>query len=117
MRQTRFERVRMATAALLCLLMAVVGAPVAMGQSGDDDETMVQVDFASVRLFDLAEFFARVSGQNLIFVPDTLGDRTVTVVSPRPIPLDEFQDLLEAVLSLHGLVVERRSHYWLIREP
>ena len=117
MRQTRLKRVRMATAALLCFFVAGASAFHAQAQSGADDETLVQVDFASVRLFDLAEFFARVSGQNLIFVPDTVGDRTVTVVSPRPIPIDEFQDLLEAVLSLHGLVVERRAHYWLIREP
>jgi type II secretory pathway component GspD/PulD (secretin) len=117
MRPTRFKRVRMATTALLCLFVAGTSAFKAQAQSAADEETLVQVDFASVRLFDLAEFFARVSGQNLIFVPDTLGDRTVTVVSPRPIPIDEFQDLLEAVLSLHGLVVERRAHYWLIREP
>ena len=116
MRHATFRRSRVVTAALLCLICLGGGASPALGQSGDD-ETLVQVDFASVRLADLVDFFARVSGQNLIFVPDTLGDRTVTVVSPRPIPIDEFQDLLEAVLSLHGLVVERRAHYWLIREP
>ncbi len=97
--------------------MAVVGAPHGLAQSGSNEAPLVHVDFASVRLIDLAEYFARVTGQNLIFVPDTIGDRTVTVVSPNPIAPDEFQDLLEAVLSLHGLVVQRREHYWLIREP
>lgn len=111
-----FRRMRLVSAALLCLAFVGGGASRAQGQSGDG-EALVQVDFASVRLLDLVDFFARVTGQNLIFVPDTLGERTVTVVSPRPIAQDDLQDLLEAVLSVHGLVVERRAHYWLIREP
>ena len=116
MPKATFQRSRAVTAALLCMVCLSSGASRALGQSGDD-ETLVQVDFASVRLVDLVDFFARVTGQNLIFVPDTVGERTVTVVSPRPIGQDDLEDLLEAVLSLHGLVAERRAHYWLIREP
>ena len=116
MHSPSLRRARTATAALLCLVFLGSAAWPAVAQPSDD-HTLIEVDFASIRLVDLAEFFSRVTGQNLIFVPDAVGERTVTVVSPRPIGRDEFEELLEAVLSLHGLTVERRVHYWLIREP
>ena len=78
---------------------------------------MVQPDFAAAPLRDIAVWFAEVTGENLVFVPDTLGDRTITIITPRPIPLADVSDLLVAVLSMHGLVLEDRGAFSIIREP
>ena len=56
-------------------------------------------------------------GQRVFYLHAYSDHRTITIITPRPIPLADVSDLLVAVLSMHGLVLEDRGAYSIIREP
>jgi type II secretory pathway component GspD/PulD (secretin) len=94
----------------------LAGAPLpATGQSRAADTVLVNMDLREATLAQVAAVVAEATGRNLVFVPDAFMDRRVTIVAPRPLPVDALMELLRAALSLHGLTLERRSFGWIIQ--
>ena len=73
------------------------------------------VDFREAPLTDVVRFVSRAVGINIILDPPSLGGHKVTVIAPRPVPIDELVPLLRAALRHAGLVVSPRGAYLLIR--
>lgn len=73
------------------------------------------VDFREAPLTDVVRFVSQAVGINIILDPPSLGGHKVTVIAPRPVPVDELVPLLRAALRHAGLIVSPRGAYLLIR--
>jgi len=76
----------------------------------------LRVDFREVPLTDVVRFVSAAAQLNIILDPPALGGRTVTVVAPRPVSVEDLVPLLRATLRHAGLIVSPRGAYLLIRE-
>jgi len=77
-------------------------------------DAYVQLDFVNAPLRDVAAYVAEVTGINIVLVPSTLEDRSITIIAPRPVPLGDVPSLLIAALNASGLTIEDRGTLWLI---
>jgi hypothetical protein len=75
----------------------------------------VRVDFKATPLRDVVRFISCATELNIVLKPSSLGERTVTVIAPRPVKAADLMPLLSAGLRHIGLVAERRGAYLLIR--
>ncbi len=75
-----------------------------------------RLDFQSIPLSELVLIVSAITGDNYVFVPDTLSSRRITLVSPRPLSATDVSDLFIAALSMTGLRAEDRGSFWIIRE-
>ena len=73
------------------------------------------VDFRQAPVADFARVVSCAAGLNLMFSPPTLGKKTVTVFAPKPVGLRGLLHLFRATLDEHGLKMERRGGFQVIR--
>lgn len=74
------------------------------------------VDYKDVSLQTVTRLVACAAGLNIIFKPQSLGARQVTVVAPRSVDLPALRALFDALLHREGLIIETRGGYHLIRQ-
>lgn len=79
-----------------------------------DGETF-DVDFAQAPLGDVARLVSCAGELAIMFSPQTLSGKTITVLAPRRVDLRTLVQLFRAAVVEAGLVMERRGAYYLIR--
>lgn len=102
---------RLATSVLVAAALLLAAPLQGMAQ---ESARVVSVDFRDVSLDVLARWVSDTTGTNIVFAGDDLARRRLTVVAPRPVPVDEVLDLFIAGLWANGLRVEVRAHYVLV---
>lgn len=102
---------RLATSMIVAA--ALLGAA-PLPTAAQEPARVVSVDFRDVPLDVLARWVSDTTGTNIVFAGDDLARRRLTVVAPRPVPIDEVLDLFIAGLWANGLRVEVRAHYVLV---
>jgi type II secretory pathway component GspD/PulD (secretin) len=118
----------LALAPLLAAALALAPTPAFAQQPGVDERPAqtgsaqtgtaqtYRLDFQSIPLSELVLIVSAITGDNYVFVPDTLSSRRITLVSPRPLSAADVSDLFIAALSMTGLRAEDRGSFWMIRE-
>ncbi|MCB9730405.1 MAG: hypothetical protein H6744_03740 [Deltaproteobacteria bacterium] len=113
-------RAALASGLVALLLAGVAGAappaegagrpcvPAAPGERFD-------VDWREVPLRSVTRLVSCALERSLLFSPQTLGDRRVTVVAPRPVSARELEALWRGVLAEERLLIEAHGAYELIR--
>jgi type II secretory pathway component GspD/PulD (secretin) len=90
--------------------------PAQIGSAQTGTAQTYRLDFQSIPLSELVLIVSAITGDNYVFVPDTLSSRRITLVSPRPLSATDVSDLFIAALSMTGLRAEDRGSFWMIRE-
>lgn len=118
----------LALAPLLAAALALAPTPAFAQETGVDERPAqtgsaqtgtaqtYRLDFQSIPLSELVLIVSAITGDNYVFVPDTLSSRRITLVSPRPLSAADVSDLFIAALSMTGLRAEDRGSFWMIRE-
>jgi len=101
---------------LLALLIvgALLAAPRAASATPPKG-AKVTLDFNEVKLKDMVFLFSQLTEQNFVLLAKDLENKTVTVIAPRPVSIDEACDIFVAALHMHGLAVERQGDFYLIQ--
>ncbi len=73
------------------------------------------VDLHEVPLRDLARLVSCAAELNIAFQPPALGDKRVTVIATRPVPLRELIRLFEHTAVRHGLEIETKGAFRFVR--
>lgn len=76
---------------------------------------LFRVDFDGVELGILARLVSCAAELDLMFTPQALASRKVSVISTRPVPIKDLVALFVHALHRNGLVLERRGRYGVIR--
>ncbi len=74
-----------------------------------------RVDFEAMPLVDVARLVSCVSQMNILLQPSDLGDRTLTLLAPRPITAAELVDAFRVALHRDKLHLQRSGAYWVVR--
>ena len=108
---------------VLAALLALAPTPAVAQETGEDERPAqtgtaqtYRLDFQSIPLSELVLIVSAITGDNYVFVPDSLSSRRITLVSPRPLSAEDVRDLFIAALSMTGLRAEDRGSFWMIRE-
>ncbi len=114
----RASGARVAAASCACVLALCVAAP-AFGAErpcvpARDGETF-DVDFDAAELGTLARLVSCAAEVPIMFSPNTLSGKTVSVLAPRPVDVKTLVELFRTAVVESGLVMERRGAYYLIR--
>lgn len=73
-----------------------------------------RVDLRDAPLADFARLVSCAADMNLLFVPSSLAQKKITVISSRSVKLAALLELFHAALLQHDLMMERRGAYWAI---
>ncbi len=76
----------------------------------------IPVDFRDVSLETVGRYVSCAAGVGLVYSPSDLRSRTVSVLAPNPVPVSALLRVFEAALRGHGLVLEARGSFHVIRE-
>ena len=76
---------------------------------------LFQVDFRDAELGRVARLVACAAELGLVLEPASLASARVTVIASAPVPLEGLRRVFEHALTSHGLVMERRGAYHVIR--
>jgi len=90
--------------AAACVVAVAATAPrVDAAQTGATKKVggKVTINFEAVQLPVFVKFISKVTGRNFVFTDTTQG--VVTVVSPKPVTVDEAYTVFQSVLSVRGL--------------
>lgn len=93
------------TIALLvgCLLFATCQGWAAGEQGKPGDEAGITLDFQSVELVDLIKTISELTGINFVYDEQVKGK--VTILSPKPMSLDDAYNLFRTVLNIKGFTI------------
>ncbi|MDI9370262.1 MAG: type II secretion system protein GspD [Synergistaceae bacterium] len=106
---------------ILAVLLLTVSAPLyaqtAEPENGSDDEFAllesarlmresgnVQFNFQDVEMVKFVRFMAELLQENLVLNPDVKG--SISVISPKPVPLGEARQVLLSVLEMNGYTLQ-----------
>ena len=111
--------VRMLLILSLCVLL-IPGSSLCAGSGGEkasDDEFAllesarlmrasgnVQFNFQDVEMVKFVRFMAELLQENIVLTPDVKG--SISVISPRPVPLNEARQVLLSVLEMNGYTLQ-----------
>ena len=112
--------VRMLLILSLCVLLIPGSSLFAQAQEGEkasDDEFAllesarlmrasgnVQFNFQDVEMVKFVRFMAELLQENIVLTPDVKG--AISVISPRPVPLNEARQVLLSVLEMNGYTLQ-----------
>jgi len=112
--------VRMLLILSLCVLLIPGSSLFAQAQEGEkasDDEFAllesarlmrasgnVQFNFQDVEMVKFVRFMAELLQENIVLTPDVKG--SISVISPRPVPLNEARQVLLSVLEMNGYTLQ-----------
>ena len=106
----------MVVAGALCALISPsVGATQAPCVPAEPQE-QVPVDFRDVSLETVGRYVSCRASMGLVYSPAELRSRTVSVVAPNPVRVRDLVRVFEAALRGHGLLLEARGAFHVIRE-
>lgn len=93
------------TIALLvgCLLFTTAQGWSADPQMGASDKGGITLDFQSVELVDLIKTISELTGINFVYDEQVKGK--VTIISPKPMSVDEAYNLFRTVLNIKGFTI------------
>jgi type II secretory pathway component GspD/PulD (secretin) len=108
----------MACLAALVLVLAVPCAAEAASAPCRpvDPGAKVPVDFRDVDLGTVGRFVSCAAGVAIVYSPSELRSRRITVIAPAPVPVSGLIRVFEAGLRGHGLYMEKRGAYYVIRK-
>ena len=73
------------------------------------------MDFQQAPLRDLARLVSCAAELNIVFLPPTVGDKKVTTMAPRRVPLRDLVQLFEHTAVRHGLEIEKKGAFRYLR--
>ena len=76
----------------------------------------MRVDFREVSLETVGRYVSCAAEIGLVYSPSELRSRTITVVAPNPVSVSGLVRLFESALKSHGLFLEARGSFHVIRE-
>lgn len=93
------------TIALLlgCLLLITCQGWAAGKQKSPGDEAGITLDFQNVELVDLIKTISEMTGINFVYDEQVKGK--VTIISPKPMTLDDAYNLFRTVLNIKGFTI------------
>lgn len=83
----------------------LIAAAIAMREAGT-----VQFNFNNLDVVKFIRFMSELLQKNIIISPQVVG--TVTVMSPRPVSLEEARKIMVTTLTLNGLSLEDMGDYY-----
>lgn len=88
---------------LMFLLICLAGQPVAAQSSGLPGNLEVTLDFQDVELVDMIGTISELTGKNFVYDESVRGK--ISVVSPRPVSVNEAYRLFTTVLKIKGFTI------------
>lgn len=88
---------------LVILLTLLVSQPMAAKTSGLPGDLEVTLDFQNVELIDMIGTISELTGKNFVYDESVRGK--VSVVSPKPVSVDEAYRLFTTVLKVKGFTI------------
>jgi type II secretory pathway component GspD/PulD (secretin) len=110
--RVRATLVALALCALISPSVWAAKRPCVPAQPGEK----VPVDFRDVSLETVGRYVSCAASVGLVYSPSELRSRTVSVLAPNPVPVSDLLRVFEAALRGHGLVLEARGAFHVIRE-
>ena len=89
--------------ALVFLLVVLLAQPVLAKDNGLPGNLEVTLDFQNVELIDMISTISELTGKNFVYDESVRGK--VSVVSPRPVTVDEAYRLFTTVLKVKGFTI------------
>ena len=93
--------------ALVFLLVVLLAQPVLAKDNGLPGNLEVTLDFQNVELIDMISTISELTGKNFVYDESVRGK--VSVVSPRPVTVDEAYRLFTTVLKVKGFKSSLRA--------
>jgi len=87
----------------VCLFLFLIVSPVWAGQDEIPKGLEVTLDFQNVELVDMIGTISELTGKNFIYDESVRGK--VSIVSPRPVSVDEAYRLFSTVLKVKGFTI------------
>jgi len=87
----------------VCLFLLLIVSPVWAGQDKMPKGLEVTLDFQNVELVDMIGTISELTGKNFIYDESVRGK--VSIVSPRPVSVDEAYRLFSTVLKVKGFTI------------
>ncbi len=112
-------RARAELVLLVAVVSALLSAPALAGErpcKPVERGQRVSVDFRSVSLETVGRYVSCAAEIGLLYSPSALRSRVITVVAPNPVDAQGLVRVFEAALRGHGLFLEKRGAYYLVRE-
>jgi general secretion pathway protein D len=88
---------------LLLPLMLLLALPLAGSLQAATDDVEITLDFQNVELVDMISTISELTGKNFVYDEGVRGK--VSIVSPRPVSIDEAYKLFTTVLNVKGFTI------------
>ncbi len=85
------------------LLLVLIGAGALAAEKADQQDAQITLDFQNVELVDMISTMSELTGKNFVFDEAVRGK--VSIISPKPVSIDEAYRLFTTVLNVKGFTI------------
>ncbi|MFB6265214.1 MAG: type II secretion system secretin GspD [Bradymonadaceae bacterium] len=78
------------------------------------EDVKVTIDFRQAKLEEVVKFFSGAMNQNFIIANNIQSNKTITIISPKNVTLDEAYRAFLAALEMNGLTINRMGEFYKI---